>query len=138
MSDFTDVKVGDEVFTTVFVSYGWNREQRFWIKASVEAVTKKQFTVMGTRFWKETGNAVSRGDYRNCVKEGEKQYWRSETPIKDQSAEMSDFKEVVRLSRMANIIISELKVEIGDMDIEKIKTILVHLTKVRSILTENE
>jgi len=136
MSCFNDVNVGDEVFVKVGVSYGWRLEKRFWVKASVDSVTPKQFTVGKKRFWKKNGKAVD--SYDLCMKEGEKEHSWGCTLVKDQSSEMREFKEVLLLSRKAKEIISGFKIELGGIDLETIKTVMSRLTEIDAILNKDE
>jgi len=98
MSKFENLKIGDTVLTPIVVSSPYSlRGRKFLISRAVEHVTKTQFTADGLRYSKQYGSGI--GHCGKAEIPGGIPHSASEEILKDQTAEMEDFKRRVGILR---------------------------------------
>ena len=128
---FENIKVGDTVFISEYVNYGWRNAEDFWIPKKVDRITKTQFILDNGKRFKKDGREI--GDsWSEARSEGEK-YRRISSifeTVTDQTEEMNKFK--IRINTERNI-----RDQFGKLNLEFNSSLTVEqVEKVQELVNE--
>ena len=119
---FNNVKIGDKVFVSREVRYGFREHKQFYIQVDVDRVTKTQFAADSRRFKKDDGWEIS-GDWGQAAfPEGFKD------EIYDQTEEMELFISRLKLQEAACQIAEEIVISVDNPNLPEIHSLLTRVS----------
>ena len=138
MTNYNDVKIGDEVFEIVRVGINdWQAIrfcESFYISKKVIKVTPTQFTTDTGMYKKTDGYAI--GNSKSIYKKGESPVWGRKTPAtKCEKQQMSEYSSKLQIIRDATHF-DFRKLNILSLTLEKAQEVASLTKKIKSIVEE--
>jgi hypothetical protein len=95
MGKFDDVEVGDTVYASSDISWGWGEYRSFMMPQEITSVSPKRFKVGDKVFHKEDGNCVGGSYFNRAYNLGDEAALGSGKLIKDETKEYQSFREKI-------------------------------------------